>query len=152
VGAIFMPFSQDFLDNLTKEHWEPEGAVSIEQMSLRRLRAAIHNHQVSFPSQVPVFACQSRANIQWRMVELYFIRNWSCADVGERYGVTLERARQLISLWVHRAALLGYLQEIPVAEAAEVPSAGKDRSIAVPAALLGREVESDSLLTATNYR
>jgi hypothetical protein len=147
-----MPFSQDFLDNLIEEHWDPEGAVSITQMSLRRLRAAIHNHQVSFPSQVPVFACQSRADIQWRMVELYFIRNWSCADVGERYGVTLERARQLISLWVRRAALLGYLQEIPAAEAREGPSVGYEQSVAVPAALLGREVESDSQLAVTNYR
>lgn len=145
-----MPFSQDFLDNLSEEYWDPEGAVSIEQMSLRRLRAAIHNHQVSFPSQVPVFACQSRAGIQWRMVELYFIRNWSCAHVGERYGVTLERARQLISLWVRRAALLGYLQEIPAAEATEATSAAGERFAAVSGALL--EVESDSQLAVTNYR
>jgi hypothetical protein len=150
--VIFMPFSRDFLDNLTEEYGEPEGAVSIAQMNLRRLRAAIHNHQVSFPSQVPVFACQSRADIQWRMVELYFVRNWSCSDVGQRYGVTLERARQLISLWVQRAALLGYLQEIPAAEATEGPSAGKDRSVGVLAALLGREVESGSLLAVINYR
>jgi hypothetical protein len=147
-----MPFSQDFLDNLIEESWEPEGAVSITQMSLRRLRAAIHNDEVSFPSQVPVFACQSRAEIQWRMVELYFIRNWSCADVGGRYGVTLERARQLISLWVRRAALLGYLQEIPEAEAAEGPSAGGERFVAVSGALLSREMESDSQLAVTNYR
>jgi Sigma-70, region 4 len=147
-----MPFSQDFLDNLTDECWEPEGAVSIDQMSLRRLRAAIHNHQVSFPSQVPVFACQSRADIQWRMVELYFVRNWSCADVGQRYGVTLERARQLISLWVRRAAILGYLQEIPPAEAADGPSAASERFMPVSAALLAPDVEADPRLAVSNYR
>ena len=147
-----MPFSQNFLDNLSEEYWEPEGAVNIAQMNLRRLRAAIHNHQVSFPSQVPVFACQSRADIQWRMVELYFVRNWSCGDVGQRYGVTLERARQLISLWVRRAAMLGYLQEIPPAETAEAPLDGGQRFLAVSTALLRPEVESDPLLTVRNYR
>jgi hypothetical protein len=82
-------------------------------MSLLQLRAAIQNGEVSFPAQVPTFACQSRADVQWRLVELYFVRNWSCCQVGERYGVTLERARQLIKNWVNRAMALGYLQEIP---------------------------------------
>jgi hypothetical protein len=82
-------------------------------MSLLQLRTAIQNNEVSFPAQVPTFACQSRADVQWRLVELYFVRNWSCSRVGERYGVTLERARQLIRNWVTRAMALGYLQEIP---------------------------------------
>ena len=86
-------------------------------MSLRRLRTAIQNNQISFPSQVPVFACQSRADIQWRLVELYFVHNWSCVELGERYHVAMERIRQLLSQWVHRAAVLGYLQEIPAATA-----------------------------------
>lgn len=68
-----------------------------------------------FPSQVPVFACQSRADIQWRLVELYFVHNWSCVELGERYNVAMERIRQLLSQWVHRAAVLGDLQEIPAA-------------------------------------
>jgi hypothetical protein len=82
-------------------------------MSLRRLREAVRNNEVSFPSQVPTFACQSRAEIQWRLVELYFVQNWSCPKLGERYGVTMERARQIIFNWVQRAIVLGYLQEIP---------------------------------------
>jgi hypothetical protein len=147
-----MPFSQHFLDNLSEEYWKPEDAVSIAQMSLRQLRAAIHNHEISFPSQVPVFACQSRADIQWRMVQLYFVRNWSCADVGERYGVTMERVRQLISLWVRRAVFLGYLQEIPAAETTKGLSAGGERFMAVSAALFSRELESDSKFAVTNYR
>jgi hypothetical protein len=90
-----------------------EVSVNIAQMSLRRLREAVQNNEVSFPSQVPTFVCQSRADIQWRLVELYFIRNWSCSELGERYGVTMERARQILFNWVQRAIVLGYLQQIP---------------------------------------
>jgi hypothetical protein len=89
--------------------------VNIARMSLLKLRAAIQNNKVSFPAQVPTFACQSRADVQWRLVELFFVRNWPCSQVGERYGVTRERARQLIKNWVTRAIALGYLQEIPAA-------------------------------------
>jgi len=87
-------------------------------MSLRRLRTAIQNQEISFPAQVPIFACQSRADIQWRAAELYFVRNWSCSDLGKRYGITMERVRQLVSQWARRAAVLGYLQEIPPADGA----------------------------------
>lgn len=110
-----MPFSQFVVDNSPEGHASREASVTIAQMSLRRLRTAIQSNKVPFPSQVPSFACQSRTDIQWRLVELYFVRNWSCSKVGERYGVTLERARQLIANWVKRAIALGYLQEIPVA-------------------------------------
>lgn len=77
------------------------------------MREAIHNNEVSFPSQVPRFDCQSRPEIQWRLAELYFIHNWTCPELGERYGVTMERVRQLIFNWVQRAIVVGYLQEIP---------------------------------------
>jgi len=87
--------------------------MSVGQMSLRRLREAIQNNRVSFPSQIPTFLCQSRADIQWRLVELYFVRNWSCPELGQRYGMTMERARQIIFNWVQRAVALGYLQDIP---------------------------------------
>lgn len=116
--------------------------MEINQMGLRRLRAAIQNQEISFPSQVPAFACQSRSEIQWRLVELYFIRNWSCSDLGQRYGVTMERARQLISQWVQRAAVLGYLQEIRGSERVDadpIRRTGADISIpaSIPAAELG---------------
>jgi hypothetical protein len=96
--------------------------MDIRETSLRTLRKAIQNHEVSFPSQVPVFACQMRADIQWRLVELYFVRNWTCDALARRYGVTRGRAGQIIDSWVRRAATVGYLQEIPVAVAA-VPTA-----------------------------
>jgi DNA-binding winged helix-turn-helix (wHTH) protein len=92
------------------------------QISLHRLRAAIQRAEVSFPSQVLVFHRQSRADIQWRVVVLYFVRNWSCSALGQRYGVTMERVRQMLTQWVRRAMALGYLQEIPPAEA--LPESG----------------------------
>jgi len=96
----------------------PDVALNIARMSLRRLRAAVQHNQVSFPSQIPIFECQSRADIQWRVVELYFVLNWTCVELGRRYGVTMERVRQLLSTWSQRAIVLGYLQEIPAAAGA----------------------------------
>jgi hypothetical protein len=87
--------------------------MSLADTGLRRLRQAIQNNEVSFPSQVPIFPRQSRIDIQWRLVELYFIHNWSCAGLGKRYEITEERVQQIIKQWVIRAKLLGYLQEIP---------------------------------------
>jgi len=107
-----MPFSQPLPENWP-EDFTGELSVDIAHMSLGRLRAAIQNSEISFPSQMPIFACQSRSDIQWRVALLYFVHNWSCVELGDRYGVTMERVRQLISQWARRAAVLGYLQEIP---------------------------------------
>jgi hypothetical protein len=115
MAHTFMPFSQ-FLTENDSDRASCEDAVDIAQLSLPRLRTAIQSHQVFFPAQVPVFACQSRPDIQWRLVELYFVHNWSCAELGERYNVAMERVRQLIVQWVRRAIVLGYLQEIPADE------------------------------------
>ena len=97
--------------------------MDISRMSLRSLRNAIHSNEVSFPSQIPTFACQSRSDIQWRLVDLYFVRNWSCPQVAERYGITMERVRQIISNWVKRAIALGYVQEVPPLVKAPVAAA-----------------------------
>jgi len=128
-----MPFSHYLLDNDLKAPFRLEDLVNIAQISLRRLRAAIQNQEVSFPAQVPIFECQSRSDIQWRLVELYFVRNWSCPQLGERYGVTMERARQLISQWVQRAIVLGYLQEIPAAAVSlEAPAPVYELGLDIP--------------------
>jgi hypothetical protein len=144
-----MPFSHLLPDN------EPDdgSAMEIAQMGLRRLRAAIQNHEISFPSQVPAFACQSRSEIQWRLVELYFIRNWSCTDLGQRYGVTMERVRQLISQWVQRAAVLGYLQEIPSVKSADAESARRyGMETAIPASIAAAELELSLAMAASDQR
>src|SRR5262249_53456479 len=82
-------------------------------MRLSRLRRAIHCNRVTFPEAVPVFTNQPRVDIQWRIVELYFVRGWSCGQLAGRYGVTASRIRQLLHRWVARATTLGYLQTIP---------------------------------------
>jgi len=94
--------------------------MEVAQMHLRRLRRAIQNNQVSFPSPVPAFQRESRADIQWRAVDLYFVRGWSCEKVGQRFGLTRTRTGQILASWVDRAITLGYLQEIPVQAAAAV--------------------------------
>jgi hypothetical protein len=109
-----MPFSQLLLDNWKRyDNRSREGKVDISRMSLLRLRKAVQNNQVSFPSPVPVFVCHARPDIQWRVVALYFVRNWSCSELGARYGTGTARVRQILSNWVQRAIVLGYLQEIP---------------------------------------
>ena len=120
--------------------------MNIAQTSLRRLRTAIQNHEVSFPAQVPIFSCQSRSDIQWRLVDLYFVRNWSCAQLGERYGVTMERARQLISQWVQRAIVLGYLQEIPAPW--EALAAVDETILEIPAPVMNAAVLSQPMVHA----
>jgi hypothetical protein len=113
--SSFMLFSPKLDGKRHENDKSRDGAVSIATMSLRRLRAAIQNNQVSFPSQIPAFERQARSDIQWRLVELYFVQNWTCVALGRRYGVAMEWVRRLISNWVQRAIVLGYLQEIPLA-------------------------------------
>jgi len=91
--------------------------VSVPDLGLIRLRRAIRNNHVSFPSQVPVFASQAASDIQWRIVELYFVQNWSVNDLGGRYGCSGSNIRKIISQWVLRASALGYLEEIRSSDA-----------------------------------
>src|SRR5450432_13635 len=88
--------------------------MKITQMRISALRSAIQINQVSFPAQIPCFN-QSRADIQWRLVQLYFVRGWSCIQLGRRYNLTRQRIEQLLAEWVDCASTLGYLQEIPSA-------------------------------------
>ena len=90
-----------------------DGSIAHERLA--RLREAIRNRQVSFPSQVPSFPRQYNVEIQWRVVTLYFIRGWTCEQLAARYHVTSSRVRQLLRSWVECAAADGYLQAIPAA-------------------------------------
>lgn len=83
--------------------------------SIGELRKAVWANRVNFPSPVPIFTGQFRPEIQWRLVELYFIRGWSARRLAERYGVTARRIQQSLQCWVGRALARGYLQEIPPA-------------------------------------
>jgi hypothetical protein len=120
-------------------------------MSLRRLRRAIQSNQVSFPSQVPQFQGESRADIQWRLVNLYFVGNWSCARLGSRYGITGRRTSQILTGWVQHALVSGYLQEIPPARGRQLPPANRDvDSPAVRARLRPEETAAPDLTVASS--
>ena len=86
--------------------------MNIAQMRISALRTAIQTNKVSFPAQTPCFN-QSRTDIQWRLVQLYFVRGWNCVQLARRYNLTRQRIEQLLAEWVGCAATLGYLQEIP---------------------------------------
>jgi hypothetical protein len=86
--------------------------MNIAQLRINALRTAIQTNTVSFPAQTPCFN-QSRADIQWRLVQLYFVRGWNCIRLARRYNLTRQRIEQLLAEWVDCASKLGFLQEIP---------------------------------------
>jgi hypothetical protein len=99
-----------------------DSRAAIASARLDNLRMAIRDNRVSFPSQVPIFVCQHRVEIQWRLVSLYFVQGWSAVRIARRYKVSSRRVQQLLRQWVSRARTLGYLQEIPTEKAGEVPA------------------------------
>ena len=54
----------------------------INDLHLRRLRSAMRKNLVMFPSNVPIFSKLPRPEIQWRIVLLFFVRGWSCAEIA----------------------------------------------------------------------
>jgi hypothetical protein len=76
------------------------------------LRRAIRGNIVSFPSQIPSFPKGSQAEMQWRMVLLFFVRGWSVAKIAERFLVPSHRVWKLLNEWSLRALALGYVQVI----------------------------------------
>ena len=76
------------------------------------LRRAIRGNIVSFPSQVPSFPKGSEADMQWRMVLLFFVRGWRVANLAERFHVPNHRVWKLLNEWSLRALALGYVQVI----------------------------------------
>ena len=88
----------------------------VQGTPLADLRRAVQENRVSFPAQVPRFPQQYRSEVQWRLVVLYFVLGWSCAQLGERYHVTSRRVRQSIRQWVDQAEALGYIGEVTATE------------------------------------
>jgi hypothetical protein len=90
---------------------------SIESLNISTLREAIRANRISFPSQVPVFRKHDRADLQRKMVQLYFLFGWSCSRIGARYRLRRQRVNQILNTWKRRAVRIGYLQSIPPARA-----------------------------------
>ena len=98
------------------------------------LRQAVRDNRVVFPAPVPVFARQYRADVQRRLVELYFVQGWSFYQLGGRYRITAGRVRQTIRRWVEHAMALNYLQSI----ATEDPSVAAKLTAGEPVARASR--------------
>jgi hypothetical protein len=76
------------------------------------LRRAIRGNIVSFPSQIPIFLKQPTADVQWRVILLFFVRGWSSARIAKRFNVPSHRIWEILSDWSVRALALGYVQVI----------------------------------------
>jgi hypothetical protein len=87
--------------------------MQVDKLTNQALRLAIWSNRASFPAQVPVFEKQTRPDVQWRLVQLYFVRRWSFVELARRYGVSPQRVMQIVTVWRMRAVALGYIQEIP---------------------------------------
>jgi transposase-like protein len=107
------------------EHVRTNGAfVSLAFVRNAVLRTAITRNLVSFPSQIRPFAKRTAADLQVRIVQLYFIRGWSVRRICDRYHLRKEAVHQLIAQWRIRAIESGSIQEIePGVLAAIVPEA-----------------------------
>ena len=78
----------------------------------RILRQALQKNLVTFPSQVPVFARQSRPDLQQKIVVLYFVRAWSMEGIARRFRLGRQRIGQILTAWRIRAVREGYIQAI----------------------------------------
>ena len=76
------------------------------------LRRAVRMNVVSFPAQVPVLLKQPPADMQWRMVVLYFVRGWSQRAIAARFGVPVHRISGALNEWSVRAVAFRYVQVI----------------------------------------
>jgi hypothetical protein len=76
------------------------------------LRRAVRGNIVSFPSQIPTLLKQPSADMQWRVVLLFFVRGWSASRIATRFNVPRHRIWKTLNGWSVRALALGYVQVI----------------------------------------
>src|ERR1039457_1173163 len=76
------------------------------------LRRAIRGNIVSFPAQIPKFLKRPSAEMQWRMVVLFFVRGWSSAKIADRFHVPKHRVWTLLNEWSVRALAFGPLKAL----------------------------------------
>jgi len=98
-------------------HWAPASHVAqtvrdrnIEEIDISHLRDAVRANWVSFPSQVPTFSRCGPAELQWRVVQLYFVLGWRCAAIAARYGMVQDQVRHMLNAWKLRAVRAGFIQ------------------------------------------
>src|SRR5580658_1891184 len=89
--------------------------IEAAAMKMTKLRKAIRNNRVSFPSQIPMFVRNGPGDLQRCSVQLYFLHGWNCGRIARRYGHSRFYIWQLVNEWKRHAVSLGYLQAIPPA-------------------------------------
>ena len=96
-----------------RRHFPHFNQAKLDLLRIDEMREALRNNEISFPNPVPTFERHDRPDLQWRLVQLYFVRGWSCERIAERYGFGHQRVRQILTTWKRRAVETGYVQYIP---------------------------------------
>src|ERR1035437_3424562 len=116
--AIFISAGLDFSMPSMDEKWSTPEIHAAERVKTPIhpgngiLRRAIRGNIVSVPSQIPSFPKGSQADMQWRMVLLFFVRGWSVAKIATRFQVPKHRVWTLLNGWSVRAMAQGHVQVI----------------------------------------
>ena len=76
------------------------------------LRRAVRGNMVSFPSQIVAFLRNPPADMQCRVVLLFFVHGWSSVDIAARFCVPKHVIWGVLNDWSIRALALGYIQVI----------------------------------------
>jgi hypothetical protein len=124
---------QRYYDSLVADgrrpHRRPQPALppldqnKLNSLRLDQLRVAVRANLVSFPSPVPTFERHDRPDLQWRIVQLYFVLGWGYETIALRYGLVHQRVSQILKTWTRRAIETGYVQYIPPFEPLPRPAA-----------------------------
>jgi len=99
-----------------RQQLPPLDRIKLDTLRIDQLRLAVRANLVSFASPVPTFERHDRADLQWKLVQLYFVMGWSCEAIGEKYGLIHQRVRQILKTWKQRAVEMGFIQYIPPAD------------------------------------
>ena len=111
-SSLVNPLGANPFHSLAEAASFSESIRTLDEAGNRVVRAAIRNHLVTFPSEVPVFKKTTRPDLQAKIAVLYFIRGWSTARIGERYKLGRQRVAQILTKWRVRAVRQGYIQLI----------------------------------------
>jgi hypothetical protein len=103
---------------------------TLASLRLDQLRVAVRANLVSFPSAVPTFERHDRPDLQWKIVQLYFVLGWGCETIAVRFGLVHQRVSQILKTWKRRAIETGYIQYIPPFEPLPMPAA--NATVAIP--------------------
>jgi len=97
---------------------------------------------------VPTFERHDRPDLQWRIVQLYFMLGWGYETIAVRYGLAHQRVAQILKTWKRRAIETGYIQHIPPFEPFPVSTA--NTSVQADLSRLFRPVPTADLVVSAN--